>query len=211
MKKLFLVMAICAGVMCFTSCEDNEVLNAIVSELTGSASATLGDSELTEQPNFTASIAMVGEKAEETDKEADYVIGISANLSIDQLLNITSAAALPYPFMAYRLSGVTTGTRTLTNPLTSEEILNFDYTSLFSNNLKDNFVAIALNDSVFYVMTSGTIDVTTLDDSKVEASFTGHAQKINRHEGVAQLFENTFTFSGQFASRRSTLLNWLAN
>lgn len=211
MKKLFLIMAVCAGTMFFCACdEESDLMREIVGEITGNGKATIGDPEIAQQPNFTASLAMVSDEEGTSEKAADYVIGISANLTIDQLLNLSGLNGLTFPFMAYRFTGVTTGERTLSNPLTSDEILNFDYQSLFSDSFKDNFVAVAMNDSIFYVMTSGKINVNTMDERKIAADFSGRAQRINRHEGVASLFGTNFDFSGQFSSRRSKLLSWLA-
>ncbi len=212
MKKLFLIMAICAGAMFFCACdEENDLLETIVGEITGNGKASIGDPNIVEQPKFTASLAMISDEEESTEKAANYVIGMGANLGIEQLLNLSGLDGLTFPFMAYRFTGVSTGTRTLSNPLTSEEILNFNYQSLFSDSFKDNFVAVAMSDSIFYVMTSGTINVTTMDENKITADFSGRAQRINRHEGVAQLFGSNFEFSGQFSSRRSKLFSWLAS
>ncbi|MBR5028285.1 MAG: hypothetical protein IKX51_03590, partial [Bacteroidales bacterium] len=72
MKKLFFTMAIIAGGLCFTSCE--ETVEAIVNELTGNATTSV---EGEDPISFTASMAMTKEVEVEEEKAMTYTIGLA--------------------------------------------------------------------------------------------------------------------------------------
>lgn len=208
MKKLFLTMAFFAGAMFFTSCD--EAVNEILSELTGSAAVIVGN---TETSDFNASIVM---QKNGSEKDASpYAIGISMRLSIDDLLTLDSSRlSQAFPFMCYRLSGnITPGNLTVDNYISAEDVLAFDYNWLLNGKFANKqLVGLAVDMEHFYVMKSGTIEITEISDNKISGSFTGTAYEIDRSEG-AETFDpsGSVPFSGSFSSRSTTMFGWLVN
>lgn len=211
MRKLFLTMAVIAGAMFFASC-DEETVNEIITEFTGKAAVALDDGSGNPQDvTFSASMAMTKEDA---DKATPYTIGLSMNMSIQDLLNITDTNSIVFPMMAYRLTGSVAEGQTLTvqNYLTTEDVLTFDYRSLFNGKFAGSqLVGVALNATKYYVMKSGTIAITEVTPNKISGSFSGTAYIIDRTASPMMDVNQSVPFSGSFNSRFTTMINWILN
>lgn len=206
MKKLFLTMAVVAGAMFFTSCD--ETVEQILNEITGNAVVTV-DGTSTE--NFTASMAMTKEGDE---KANPYTLGLSMSMSINDLLNMSDSNSLVFPLMAYRITGLVRegNTYTVQNYLTAEDVLTFDYRSLFNGKFAGaQLVGMAVSKTKYYVMKSGTINITEATGNRVSGTFSGTAYMIDREADPMMDVNYSVPFSGSFSSRTTTMLGWILN
>ena len=205
MKKLFLTVAVIAGAMFFTSCD--ETAQAILDELTGNAAVTVDGQET----NFSASMAMTKDGSE---KANPYTIGLSMSMGINSLLNLGDTNSIVFPMMAYRLTGtVSQGeTYTVSNYLTTEDVLTFDYRSLFNGKFAGaQLVGMAVSKTKYYVMKSGTISITEVTENKISGTFNGTAYVIDRLSDPMMDINVSVPFSGSFSSRYTTMLGWIVN
>ena len=210
MKKLFFTMAVIAGAMIFASCDD-ETVQEVMAEITGKAAVTVGEQSETgdDEVHFSASMAMTKEG---TEKANPYTIGLAMSMSINDLLNIRDSNAIIFPMMAYRLTGrVYEGaTYTVENYLTAEDVLDFDYRSLFNGKFAGaQLVGIAVSKTKFYVMKTGTISITEVTTSKICGDFTGTAYTIDRQQDPSIDVTASVPFSGYFQSRLHGMIQWI--
>lgn len=173
MKKVFVLMTVLAGMALLTSCDD--MLNGLVGNFTGNAWAIIGadDGENTAvKQEYTASVVVF-----DTAADPQYAVSLSMVMGIEDLLNISSADQLQFPFLLYRVVGndiVSGSTFQVENTLTEEDLKNFDYHSLISGDYsKNQIVAIAVSPTLFYVMHKGEINITAVGDKKSRALFRG--------------------------------------
>ncbi len=205
MKKLFLTVAVIAGAMFFTSCD--ETVQEILDELTGNAAVTVDGQET----NFSASMAMTKDGSE---KSNPYTIGLSMSMGINTLLNLGDTNSIVFPMMAYRLTGTVSqgSTYTVSNYLTTEDVLTFDYRSLFNGKFAGSqLVGMAVSKTKYYVMKSGTINITEVTENKISGSFSGTAYVIDRLADPMMDVNVSVPFSGTFSSRYTTMLGWIVN
>lgn len=202
MKKLFLVVAVFAGALLFSSCGDDP-LQEMFELVSGKSSVTVGDDYSDE---FSTSIAMFGEA------ETPYVLGMSMEVDVNKLIASGSVEEIDYPFMCYRFVGDNLkkgATLTVNNVLTDEDLVNFDYRSLLNGQFANNqVVCYAISPSEFYVMKTGSIHLTKVNKSKVVGSFEGTAYFINT-EATPVLSETLVDISGSFKSRVVPMMKWL--
>ena len=206
MKKIFLFVAVLAGMTVFTSCEN--MFNNIIDKITGNASSIIGSGDTAVEQEYTASIIMF-----EKNADPQYAVGLSMVMDIEELLNIDELEDLQYPFLVYRVVGnkIKKGsTFTVNNTLTEEDLKDFDYESLISGQFSENnLVGIAVNTHEFYIMNTGTISLSKVTSSKVVGSFTGSAYKIDLDNEHQMISPELVPMSGNFTSRVTNLLKWL--
>ena len=202
MKKIFLVVAVFAGALLFSSCGDDP-LQEMFELVSGKSSVTVGDGYSDE---FSTSIAMFGEA------ETPYVLGMSMEIDVNKLIASGSVEEIDYPFMCYRFVGDNLkkgATLTVNNVLTDEDLDNLDYRSLLNGQFANNqMVCYAISPSEFYVMKTGSIHLTKVNKSKVVGSFEGTAYFINT-EATPVLSETLVDISGSFKSRVVPMMKWL--
>lgn len=191
--------------MFFTSCDES--VQEIMNEITGKADVSVDGTET----NFTASMAMT----KETEEKAQvYTIGLSMSMSINDLLNMRDSNSIVFPLLAYRLTGVVSegSTYTVSNYLTAEDVLTFDYRSLFNGKFAGaQLVGMAVSKTKYYVMKAGTISITEASSSKISGTFTGTAYTIDRMADPMMEVDQSVPFSGSFSSRCTTMLGWIVN
>ena len=205
MKKLFFTMAIIAGAMFFTSCD--ETVEAIVNELTGNATTAVEGTST----NFSASMDMTKEAEE---KANPYTIGLSMSMSINDLLNLSDTNSIVFPLMAYRITGIVSegASYTVDNVIDSADVINFDYRSLFNGNFAGaQLVGLAVNKTKYYLMKTGTINITEVTENKVVGTFEGTAYSIDREADPMVEFDQSVPFAGSFSSRSTTMIGWILN
>lgn len=207
MKKLFVFMAVLAGIVLFTSCEN--MFDNIIDKLTGNADAIVGRSgggDALEQ-EFTSSIVMF-------DKEANpqYAVGLSMTMDIEDLLSIDDVEDIQFPFLVYRVvcDNIKSGSSfTVENALTEADLKDFDYQDLISGDFSENnLVGIAVSPTKFYIMKSGTVSLSKVNKTKMVGSFTGEAYLINL-DAEPMLEPELVPMSGNFTSRITDLMKWL--
>lgn len=207
MKKLFVFMAVLAGIVLFTSCEN--MFDNIIDKLTGNANAIVGRSgggDALEQ-EFTSSIVMF-------DKEANpqYAVGLSMTMDIEDLLSIDDVEDIQFPFLIYRVVGdnIKSGSSfTVENALTEADLKDFDYQDLISGDFSENnLVGIAVSPTKFYIMKTGTVSLSKVSKTKMVGSFTGEAYLINL-DAEPMLEPELVPMSGNFTSRITDLMKWL--
>ena len=209
MKKLFFTMAVIAGAMFFASCDD-ETVQEVMTEITGKAAVVVGEqNDGDEEVHFSASMAMTKEG---TEKANPYTIGLAMSMSINDLLNIRDSNAIIFPMMAYRITGrVSQGASyTVENYLTTDDVLDFDYRSLFNGKFAGaQLVGIAMSKTKFYVMKTGTIDITEVTTAKICGTFSGTAYTIDREQNPSIDVHTSVPFSGSFQSRLHGMITWI--
>lgn len=202
MKKLFLVVAVFAGALLFSSCGDDP-LQEMFELVSGKSSVTVGDDYSDE---FSTSIAMFGEA------ETPYVLGMSMEIDVNKLIASGSVEEIDYPFMCYRFVGDNLkkgATLTVNNVLTDEDLVNFDYRSMLNGEFAANqVVGYAISDHEFYIMSTGSIHLTKVSKTKVVGNFEGKAYYINM-ENIPMLSEDLVDISGSFKSRVVPMMKWL--
>ncbi len=207
MKKVFAFMAVLAGIVLFTSCEN--MFDNIIDKLTGHANAIVGGSGGSDSfdQEYTSSIVMF-------DKEANpqYAVGLSMTMDIDDLLSIDDVEDLQFPFLVYRVVGdnIKSGSSfTVDNTLTEADLKDFDYQDLISGDFSENnLVGIAVSPSKFYIMKSGTVSLSKVSKTKMVGSFTGEAYVIDL-DADPMLEPELVPMSGNFTSRITDLMKWL--
>lgn len=213
MKKLFFTMAVIAGAMFFASCEE-ETVQEFVAEITGKAACSIGDDNSgtqLEQVSFSSSMAM---SKEDADKANSYTIGLAMSMTINELLHMQDSNSIIFPMLAYRLTGsVSTGdVFTVNNALSPADTVDFDYLSLIDGKFAGRqLVGVAVSKSKFYLMKSGTINITETNESKITGTFDGRAYTIDLNNSPKVDFSQSVTFSGSFQSRWTTMLGWIVN
>ena len=204
-------MAVVAGAMFFASCEE-EAVQEIMSEITGKAACTVESADgSSEEVSFSASMAMTKESAE---KANPYTIGLAMSMSISDLLNLRDTNSLVFPMLAYRITGnVSEGSSyTVSNYLTTEDVLTFDYRSLINGKFAGaQLVGMAMSTTKYYVMKSGTINITEVTSNKISGTFSGTAYTIDRNADPMMDVSASVPFSGSFQSRCTTMLGWIIN
>lgn len=203
MKKIFLIIAVSVTAVLFSSCGDNFAQD-VFDLVSGKASITTGDGN---SDAFPSSIAMF-----DNDASTPYVLGMSMEIDINQLISTGSVEEVDYPFMCYRLVGddIQSGTTlTVNNVLTNEDLDNFDYRSLLNGEFANNqVIGYAFSPTIFYVMSTGNIHLTKVNKRKVVGSFEGTAYVINT-DATPMLSENLVSISGSFKSRVIPMMRWL--
>lgn len=207
MKKVFAFMAVLAGIVLFTSCEN--MFDNIIDKLTGHANAIVGGSGGSDSfdQEYTSSIVMF-------DKEANpqYAVGLSMTMDIDDLLSIDDVEDIQFPFLVYRVVGdnIKSGSSfTVDNTLTEADLKDFDYQDLISGDFSENnLVGIAVSPSKFYIMKSGTVSLSKVSKTKMVGSFTGEAYVIDL-DADPMLEPELVPMSGNFTSRITDLMKWL--
>ena len=202
MKKIVLVVFAISATFLFTSC--GEFWENMFGRITGNAVATIEG----ETTDLSSSIAMFDKKA--TPK---YVVGLATVMDIDDLIKIDSEDDIEYPVLCYRLTGdnIKSGaTLTANNVLTEEDLADFDYTSIINGEFSDNqIVGIAVSDSKFYVMSTGTIKLDRVRPTKITGYYSGNAYVIDRNADP-MLSEEQVVISGTFLSRVVPLKAWVS-
>ena len=203
MKKLFLIIAVFAGAVFFSSCGDDP-LQEMFDLISGKGSVNTSDGNI---DDFPSSIAMFGENT-----STPYVLGMSMEIDVNKLISSGSVEDVEYPFMCYRMVGdniESRATLSVDNVLTNEDLDNLDYRSLLNGQFANNqMVCYAISPSEFYVMKTGSIHLTKVNKSKVVGSFEGTAYFINT-EATPVLSETLVDISGSFKSRVVPMMKWL--
>ena len=208
MKKVFILAAVLAVATLVTSCDG--MFEGLTSGITGKASTVIGgdgDASSTYEQEYTSSIVTIKE-----DADPMYAVGLSMVMSIDDLLNISSAEDIQYPFLVYRVVGndiQDSATFMISNTLTNEDLIDFDYHSVISGEFSENqLVGVAVSPTQFYVMHTGNIFLTEVTDKKMCGTFTGDAYVVNL-DSVPMLSPDLVPMNGSFTSRVTNLLGWL--
>ena len=209
MKKVFVFMAVVAGMVLFTSCEN--MLENIIDKLTGNATSLVGGSAdgttLEFDQEYTSSIVMF-----DRDADPQYAVSLSMAMEIEDLLNINDMEDVQFPFLLYRVvsNNIKTGASfTVDNDLTDVNLKDFDYQDLISGEFSENnLVAVAVSPSLFYIMKTGTITLSKVNKTKVVGSFTGEGYVVNL-DADPMLAPELVPMSGNFTSRITDLLKWL--
>jgi len=203
MKKISLIIALFAGMTLFTSCDDDFLQN-LLDKMTGNASTVIGDNPAVD---YSSSIVMFNDEA-----PTPYAVGLAMNMDIDALLNISGVEDLQFPFLVYRVVGdsiVSGTTYTVNNTLTEEDLVDFDYHSLIEGDYADNqLVGIAVSPTQYYILSTGTINVSLVNNSKMEGTFSGSAYFMDI-EAEPKLSPDQVNISGSFSSRKSDMLKWV--
>jgi hypothetical protein len=209
MKKLFVLVAVLAGMTLFTSCED--MFDNIIDKLTGNAKAVVGNPDGSEslEQDFTSSIVMF-----DRDATPEYAVGLSMTMSIENLLEIDDVEDLQFPFLVYRVVGdnIKSGSSfTVENTLTEEDLKDFDYQDLISGEYSENnLVGIAVSPRKFYIMHKGTVTLSKVNNTKIIGSFTGEAYMVDL-DADPTLDPELVPMSGDFTSRITEIMKWLIN
>lgn len=203
MKKISLILALFVGMTLFTACDD-DFFNDLLNKVTGNATTVVGDEPETE---YSSCIVMFND-----DAQPPYAIGLAMSMDIDALLEVDSVEDLQFPFLVYRIVGdsIATGTSfTVNNTLTEEDLVDFDYHSLIEGDYAANqLVGIAVSPTQYYILSTGTINVTLVNKSKIESNFSGSAYFMDI-EAEPKLAPEQVVISGTFSSRKSEMLHWL--
>lgn len=202
MKKIVLVVFAISATFLFTSC--GEFWENMFGRITGNAVATIGE----ETTDFSSSIVMFDKKA-----SPKYAVGLATVMDVDDLIKLKSENDIEYPVLCYRFTGnnIKSGaTLTANNVLTEEDLADFDYTSIINGEFSDNqIVGIAVSDSKFYVMSTGTIKLDRVRPTKVTGYYSGSAYVIDRNADPMISEEQVF-ISGTFLSRVVPLKAWIS-
>jgi len=205
MKNWLLSLSVLVFPLLFCSCSD-EFLEDVIDVVSGNAETTIegeGDDE------YTSSIVMFNESG-----TSPCAIGLSTTIDIDDLMNMGDVSSVPFPFMCYRVVGnnLSSGDHfTVNNVLTEEDLVDFDYESLLNGKFANNhIVGVAVDTTKFYVMSTGTINLSKVTKTKVLGSFSGKAYVINLNASP-MLSEELVDFSGEFKSRAIPMMGWLLN
>lgn len=203
MKKLFLIIAVFAGAVFFSSCGDDP-LQDMFELVSGNGTVIVNNGS---EQDLTTSIVMFDKEAPET-----CAIGLAMNMDVNDLINAGSSSDLDYPFLCYRVIGndVKSGsTLTVNNVLTEEDLQDFDYRSLLNGKFANNqVVGYAISDHEFYVMSTGSIHLTKVSKTKVVGSYDGMAYFIDT-ENPNMLSEVLVPIQGTFKSRVIKMMGWL--
>jgi len=203
MKKLFLVVAVFAGALLFSSCGDNFVQD-VFELVSGNGTVALAGAS---EEELTTSIVMFDKDAPKT-----CAIGLAMDMQVNDLINANSASDLDFPFLCYRLIGdnVKSGkTLSVNNVLTEEDLQDFNYKSLLNGKFANNqVVGYAVSDHEFYIMSTGSIHLTKVSKTKVVGSFDGMAYYIDT-DNLAMLSEELVPIQGSFKSRVVPMMDWL--
>ena len=116
--------------------------------------------------------------------------------------------------LAYRLTGnVSPGdVFTVNNALSPADTVDFDYLSLIDGKFAGKqLVGVAISKTKFYLMKSGTINITETNDTKIIGTFDGRAYTIDLENSPKVDFSQSVAFSGSFQSRWTTMLGWIIN
>jgi hypothetical protein len=199
MKKSFISIAlfICAFIM--SSCDENFLREL----LTGSATTIIGENEPDE---YTSSIVLFGNV-----DSLPFALGLATTMDVEQLMNLHGPEDISFPLMTYRISdSVHVGqTFYIDNELTEEDLEEFNYEWLINGKFADkNFVGVAESDTLFYIMQSGEITVTSKNNSKMLGTFSGNAYVINLNADP-MLSEEQVSLVGEFTSRIAPTMDWL--
>lgn len=203
MKKISCIIALVVCMALFVSCGD-DFISGLFGSFTGNASSVVGDGE---QASYSSSVVVFGDY-----DSVHYALGLATVLTLEDLLNMDGSEDIQFPFLIYRIvdTGFVAGTTyEVNNTLTNADLVNFDYNSLLEGEYAENqLVGIAVSQTLFYVMNTGTINITNVTNSKMEGSFSGDAYVINT-EADPMLSEELVPISGSFSSRVSDVLKWL--
>ena len=202
MKKTFVTAILVACATLFSSCGDN-FMQGLFELISGNATSTIGDNETYE---YTSCIVMVSDL-----DTMPFTLGLAMSINVENLTSLKGPEDLSYPFLVFRVADTlqTEETYTVNNILTEEDLENFDYQWLINGRFaNDHIVGVAESDSVFYIMSTGTINIAKKTDTKVEGSYAGMAYVINRN-AVPMLSSEQVAFSGTFTSRATPMMSWL--
>ena len=201
MKKIVLAVFAISATFLFTSCGD--FWDELFGKITGTATVTTAG----ERTEYTSSIVMKG-----TNASVPFYVGLAMVMDIEDLMDVSSADEIEFPMLCYRITGnnLTSGTTlTANNVLSEEDLVDFDYTTMFSGKFADNqVVGIALSDTKFYVLNTGTIKLDKVKKAKVSGSFSGRAYVIDRNADP-MLSKEQVSISGSFVSRVVPMMSWV--
>ncbi len=202
MKKTFITIVLFACVALFCSCGDN-FMQGLFELISGNATSTIGDNETDE---YTSCIVMVSDV-----DTMPFALGLAMSIDVENLTNLKGPEDLSFPFFAFRVVDTLQAgeTYSVNNVLTEEDLENFDYQWLINGKFANNhIVGVAESDSVFYIMSTGTVNITNRTDKKVEGNYAGMAYVINL-KATPILSDEQVTFSGSFSSRVTPMMRWL--
>jgi len=207
MKKILTTLAVIAGVILFTSCGDN-FMQDVFDLVSGDATTTVQDNETGggNETDYTSSIAMFND-----DDDNPFTIGLSMTIDIDDLINLRDAENITFPFMCYRFVGDIHSNQSLAvnNVLTNEDVEDFDYHWLLNGKFANNhIVGIAVSDTKFYIMSTGSISLDKVTKTKVTGAFSGSAYLLDLN-ATPKLSEEQFPISGTFKSRVVSMFEWI--
>lgn len=197
-KTIFTIfVAICA--VFFSSC-DNDFFRELLS---GNARTTIGENE---PEDYTSSIVMFSNV-----DTMPFTLCLSMNMDVNQLLNLHGPEDIIFPLMAYRLMDTLYEGQTITfdNVLTEEDLEGFDFEWLINGKFADkHIIGIAESDSLFYIMGTGSVNISSKSSSKLTGTFTGSAYVIDLG-ATPILSEERVSMSGEFTSRVAPVMKWL--
>lgn len=203
MKKIVLAVLAISATLLFTSC--GSFWDDLFGKVTGTASVTVNG----ETSEYSSSIVMNG-----TNDSVPFCVGMAMNMSIDDLMEIENEEQITYPIFCYRFASANLksgATLTAENVVTEEDLADIRYTDMISGKFSNNqMVGVAVNDTLFYVMSTGTITLDKVSKSKVTGSFSGSAYVINRN-AEPKLSEEQVSISGSFVSRVVPMKAWIKN
>ena len=205
MKKTVVFAAVLAAATLLASCDG--FLDSLASGITGNAATLIGGDSTAVEQEYTSSIVSFDE-----DADPVYAVGLSMVMGIDELLNISSAEDIQYPFLVYRVVGndiQDSANFVVSNTLTNEDLIDFDYHNVISGEFSENqLVGVAVSPRQFYVMHTGNIFLSEVTDKKMSGTFTGDAYVIHL-DSVPMLSPELVPMSGSFTSRITNVLGWL--
>lgn len=199
MKKTFIAIALFICAIMMSSCDENFLREL----LTGSATTVIGDNEPDE---YTSSIVLFGDV-----DSLPFALGLATTMDVEQLMNLHGPEDITFPLMTYRIvDSVHAGqTFNINYELTDEDLEDFNYEWLINGKFADkNFVGVAKSETLFYLMNSGEITVTSKSSSKMVGTFSGSAYVINL-EADPMISEEVVPITGEFTSRIAPIMNWL--
>lgn len=199
MKKTFIAIALFICAIMISSCDGNFLREL----LTGSATTVIGDNEPDE---YTSSIVLFGDV-----DSLPFALGLATTMDVEQLMNLHGPEDISFPLMTYRIvDSVHPGqTFYVDYELAEEDLNDFNYEWLINGKFADkNFVGVAKSETLFYLMNSGEITVTSKSSSKMAGTFTGSAYVIDL-EADPIISEEEVPITGEFTSRIAPIMNWL--
>jgi len=206
MKKMIVSATLFVGLaIVVISCSGN-FMQDVFNLVSGRATCTI-DGEGTRE--YESSVVMYY-----NETESPCAIGLATSMDVDALQSVSDENDLEFPFLVYRIVGsnLSEGNSfTVNNVLTEEDVADFDYKSLINGEFVGNqLVGVAVSPTKFYIMNSGTINLTKVKSKKILGNFSGTAYVIDT-EATPKLSDKTVSLSGDFKSKVIPMMGWLSN